>query len=47
MGQEHDTVESHIEAALENTSDETARFHLRQALQLRVVEEANEDRISV
>jgi hypothetical protein len=47
MGQEHGTVESHIEAALENTADDTARFHLRQALQLRVAEEADEERISV
>ena len=32
-----DALDAHLESALEAAEDEAARFHLRQALQLRVV----------
>ncbi|MBX0347296.1 MULTISPECIES: hypothetical protein [Haloarcula] len=43
-----DALDSHLEAALEAADDDTTRYHLRQALQLRIAEkETDSDRISV
>jgi hypothetical protein len=36
-------MESHLRAALRGADDGTARYHLREALQLRVTETANVD----
>jgi predicted transcriptional regulator len=32
------SLDDHLEAALESATDESARYHIRQALQLRLVE---------
>ncbi|WP_262176935.1 hypothetical protein [Haloarcula laminariae] len=43
-----ETIDTHLEAALQEATDETARYHIRQALQLRVVEqESQNDGLSV
>ena len=40
-------LETQLEAALEAAENETARYHIRQALQLRVIErESPEDSLS-
>jgi hypothetical protein len=42
------SLDTHLEAALEAATDESARYHIRQALQLRLVEtECEEDELSV
>jgi hypothetical protein len=42
------SLDEHLEAALESATDETARYHIRQALQLRLVEtEWDEDELTV
>ncbi|MBX0323103.1 hypothetical protein EGH21_08695 [Halomicroarcula sp. F13] len=42
------SLDSHLEAALEEADDDTTRYHLRQALQLRIAEKETEsDRVSV
>lgn len=42
------SLDTHLEAALEAATDESARYHIRQALQLRLVEtEWEEDELSV
>lgn len=40
-------LDSHLEAALREATDDKARYHIRQALQLRVVkQETDGDRLS-
>jgi len=34
-------LDTHLKAALRETEDDTARFHLRQAIQLRIAEETD------
>ena len=42
-----ESIDAHLEAALREATDEQARYHIRQALQLRVVEqESQNDRLS-
>jgi len=38
MNMSGDSIDAHLESALEAADDETARYHIREALQLRVVE---------
>ncbi|WP_324662019.1 hypothetical protein [Haloarcula sediminis] len=43
-----ESINTHLEAALQETTDKHARYHIRQALQLLVVEqESQSDRLSV
>ena len=38
------TLDSHLKAALQEADDDDARYHIREALQLRIVEETALDR---
>ena len=43
MNMSGDSIDAHLESALEAADDETARYHIREALQLRVVERESPD----
>lgn len=37
-----DPIQQHLEAALEAAADDVARYHLREALQLRIAEQSTD-----
>lgn len=43
MNMSDNSLESHLRAALREADDSTARYHIREALQLRVAEKTGPD----